>query len=193
MLAPDRVTDTLPNLENKKMKKRTRSIIVLAATLLLTTLILLPRIIEAGRSEGSRAEKSPSVAPVLASSSSQDQNSNVIVGASVHNDTSPPLRDMKQEKVGKKVEHEANENPKVPASLKHKDSPDPVVQGFSLLLSLLAPNMPSPLLNFDGIPFPGVACNCAPPDTNGEAGVTQYVQIVNEGFQVFNKTTGASL
>src|SRR5712692_4274223 len=112
MLAPDRVTDTLPNLENKKMKKRTRSIIVLAATLLLTTLILLPRIIEAGRSEGSRAEKSPSVAPVLASSSSQDQNSNVIVGASVHNDTSPRLRDMKQEKVAKKVEHEANENPK---------------------------------------------------------------------------------
>ena len=53
--------------------------------------------------------------------------------------------------------------------------------------------MPAPILNFNGIPFPGVGCNCAPPDTNGEVGATQYVQIVNEGYQVFNKTTGASV
>ena len=55
------------------------------------------------------------------------------------------------------------------------------------------PNMPSPTLNFDGVLFPGVACNCAPPDTNGEVGATQYVQDVNVGFQVFNKSTGASV
>ena len=53
--------------------------------------------------------------------------------------------------------------------------------------------MPGPKLNFDGIGFPGVGCNCAPPDTNGEAGLTQYVQIVNQGFQVFSKSTGAAL
>jgi len=53
--------------------------------------------------------------------------------------------------------------------------------------------MPSPTLSFDGIAFPGVNCNCAPPDTNGEVGLTQYVQIVNQGFQVFNKTTGATV
>ena len=52
------------------------------------------------------------------------------------------------------------------------------------------PKMPSPILNFPGIPFPGVVCNCAPPDTNGDIGLTQYVQIVNEGFQVFDKSTG---
>ena len=46
---------------------------------------------------------------------------------------------------------------------------------------------------FDGIPFPGVVCSCAPPDTNGEVGLTQYTQIVNEGFQVFDKVTGASV
>ncbi|HEU5438286.1 MAG TPA: hypothetical protein VFU88_03265 [Ktedonobacterales bacterium] len=34
-------------------------------------------------------------------------------------------------------------------------------------------------------------CNCAPPDTNGAVGATQYVQIVNTGFGVFDKTTGA--
>ena len=53
--------------------------------------------------------------------------------------------------------------------------------------------MPATILNFDGIPFPGVGCNCAPPDTNGAVGLTQYVQMVNEGYQVFNKTTGASV
>ena len=98
---------------------------------------------------------------------------------------------MKQAKVGKKVEHEANENPKVPTN--HQDSPDPVVQGPDSLLAFAGLNVPSPILNFDGIVFPGVSCNCAPPDTNGEVGATQYVQMVNEGYQVFNKTTGASV
>src|SRR4029078_5173567 len=46
--------------------------------------------------------------------------------------------------------------------------------------------------NFNGMAFPGVACNCAPPDTVGEVGATQDVQMVNEGFQVFDKNTGAS-
>src|SRR5436190_5177781 len=172
---------------------RTRLIVLLAAGfLLITTVTVLPRIIEAKRLKDLSADKSL-VAPVLTNSPTQDQKTSVIVGASIHNDTSPPLRDMKQEKVGKKAEREANENPKVPATLKHHDSPDTAVQGYSLLMALMAPNMPSPLLNFDGIVFPGVACNCAPPDTNGEVGATQYVQIVNEGFQVFDKTTGASL
>ena len=85
---------------------------------------------------------------------------------------------------------EANLNPKLPPL--HVDAPDPVVDHG--LLGLLVPDaMPATILNFDGIPFPGVACNCAPPDTNGAVGLTQYVQIVNEGYQVFNKTTGASV
>jgi hypothetical protein len=84
-------------------------------------------------------------------------------------------------------EQEANENPKVPSS--HRDSPDEIVQ--SLLAPL--PSIPGTTLNFDGIPFPGVGCDCAPPDTDGEVGLTQYVQIVNEGFEVFDKSTGASV
>src|SRR6266446_3579459 len=177
-----------------KMKTRQRWLIVIAAALLLTTtVIVLPQIIGAKRSTELPAEKSLSVALVPMRSTGQNEKSSVIVGASVHNDTSPPLREMKQEKVEKKVEHEANENPKVPASLKHKDSPDTAVQSASSVAAFAGLNMPSPLLNFDGIAFPGVACNCAPPDTNGEVGATQYVQIVNEGFQVFDKTTGASL
>src|SRR5215472_5310338 len=171
------------------MKLRARSIIALATVLLLTTIVVLPRVIDAQRSKHTTVDKDPSLTAI--SYASLGQNHNVTVGESVHNDTSPPLRDMKQEKASKRAEKEANENPKIPASRKHKDSEDPVVQG-SDFMSVFAPNMPATSLNFDGIPYPGVGCNCAPPDPNGEVGATQYVQIVNEGYQVFDKTTGAS-
>ena len=110
-------------------------------------------------------------------------------GMSYQNDVSLPLYYLPAwdgEKEGDE-DKEAAENPKLPNH--HIDSPDPVIQ------HTMAPStqMPTPVLNFDGIPFPGVGCNCAPPDTNGEVGDTQYVQMVNEGFQVFDKTTGASL
>ena len=55
------------------------------------------------------------------------------------------------------------------------------------------PAVPGPILTWNGIPFPGVVCNCAPPDTNGQVGKTQYVQTVNEGIQVWDKITGASV
>src|SRR6185295_17540981 len=172
------------------MKMRTRSIVLLGAVfLLITTVILLPRIIEAKRLKGLTADQSLAAAPGLTFNSSQAQKTNVIVGASTRNDTSPPLRDMKQAKMGRRVEHEANENPKLPNN--HIDSADPVVQSADSLMTFAGLNVPSPILNFDGIGFPGVSCNCAPPDTNGEVGATQYVQMVNEGYQVFDKVTGA--
>ena len=60
-------------------------------------------------------------------------------------------------------------------------------------LALLDPNIPAPISNFDGIPAPGVVCNCSPPDTNGAVGTTQFLQMVNEGLQVWNKATGVSV
>ncbi len=45
-------------------------------------------------------------------------------------------------------------------------------------------------LNFEGNDFDTV-CNCAPPDTNGAVGTTQYVQLVNTVFTVYSKSTGA--
>src|SRR5437763_6866036 len=121
------------------------------------------------------------------------QSSGPTVGASYKNDISPPVRSMPPWKASDlKAEHEANENPKVP--YRHHDTPDPVIQKSHVsTLDLLAPSLPAPLRNFNGIPFPGVGCNCAPPDTTGAVGATQYVQIVNEGFQVFDKATGSSL
>ena len=122
---------------------------------------------------------------VVSAAKEQNKNNGVIAGTSYYNDTSPPLRDMKQLPIELRPEREANENPRIPAH--HKDGPDEAVQDQRVF----SPNMPGTMLNFDGIPFPGVACNCAPPYTNGEVGLTQYVQIVNEGYQVFDKTTGA--
>src|ERR1044072_6510968 len=159
---------------------RIRILVLAAATLLFGAIATVPRIIEASKSSAATAN---SINPV------QGRGPEMTVGESIRNDTSPPVREMKQQPVFK-PRKEANENPKIKQP--HKDGPDEVVHK-DLAAPFTFPNMPTTIANFDGMAFPGVACNCAPPDTNGEVGATQYVQMVNEGFQVFDKTTGASL
>src|ERR1044071_7937561 len=168
------------------MKSRTKAIIFITLALLLTTVIALPRIIEAKRAKAS--DNKLTVSLLTMQGNSQDQRADISVVASYHNDTSKPLRDIKPHPLVPKAIHE-NENPRIPN--KHKDAADPVVQSSFSFQNLMAANMPATVLSFNGIGFPGVACNCAPPDTNGEVGATQYVQMVNEGYQVFNKSTGA--
>ena len=131
---------------------------------------------------------SPAVAKGLAATGQQAGNGNgeVIVAQSVKNDTSPRLGNITPKPVTPSPNHPAQPNP--PIVHRHTNRTDPVVQD-----SPAAPKMPGTLLNFDGIPFPGVNCNCAPPDTNGEVGSTQYVQIVNEGIEVWDKITGNSI
>jgi hypothetical protein len=60
----------------------------------------------------------------------------------------------------------------------------------SLLEKILTPtpNMPPPLLTFDGTDRVGSGCNCRPPDTNGDVGPNHYVQTVNTGFRVWDKS-----
>ena len=60
----------------------------------------------------------------------------------------------------------------------------------SLLQRVLtpAPNMPPPLLTFDGTDRVGSGCNCRPPDTNGDVGPNHYLQTVNTGFRVWDKS-----
>src|SRR6266576_3180033 len=131
----------------------------------------------------------------LAQGAGNTNNSFVWVGASYHNDVSPPLRDMptwNASDLRRGVDRDANENPKIP--YRHINSFDPVVQNWdSSVFAGKGPNIPVPIRTFDGIPFPGVGCSCAPPDPNGAVGMTQYVQIVNEAYQVFDKTTGNSV
>jgi uncharacterized repeat protein (TIGR01451 family) len=100
-------------------------------------------------------------------------------------DVSPAVRSITPKPPRHEPKH-AEENPKRPST--HVNAPDPVVQKTPF-----APAMPVTGLSFDGIAFPGVNCNCAPPDPNGEVGRTQYVQIVNQGFEVFDKSTGGPL
>ena len=100
----------------------------------------------------------------------------------------PPLRTMRPlpPQAGPK-----REKPLLP--IPDADSPaqgDPVVQTSAGPLVGTTPG-----LNFDGVGNGsyGFAPDAAPPDTNGAAGLTQYVQWVNESFAVFDKTTRALL
>jgi hypothetical protein len=113
-----------------------------------------------------------------------------VVVHSSHNDVSAPLREMATWPLPPAREHEAPKNPKTGIPRASGSRPDTVVQN-RLIKNLVDSIIPG--LNFSGIPFPGVDCFCAPPDTNGYVGLTQYVQIVNEGYQVFDKTDGHSV
>ena len=168
------------------MKRRSIVIPLLALALAFSAVVILPQIIEAKRikTQALVPDQNP------ASEGAAQDKKPVESGMSVRNDTSIPVREMKQKPLEFKPDREANENPKIKHL--HKDSPDSVVQGPASGPDTITANMPATVQNFNGIAYPGVACNCAPPDTNGEVGATQYVQIVNEGFQVFDKTTGAS-
>lgn len=111
---------------------------------------------------------------------------------SAQNDISAPLREMATWPLPavSSEEEEGPLNPKIGIIRPSGSRPDTAVQN-TLTASLLINVIPG--LSFDGIPYPGVVCNCAPPDTNGAVGSTQYVQIVNEGYQVFDKNTGSSV
>jgi len=63
---------------------------------------------------------------------------------------------------------------------------DPEQKGSPLLAT-------TQLLNFDGIGATESICGCAPPDTEGAVGATQFVQYVNTAYEVYNKTTGAKV
>ena len=83
------------------------------------------------------------------------------------------------------VEHEVKRIPRPPAGAQLRD---PVHQTSAPLL--LAPTINN---SFDGVgngfsgPNGTFSVNAAPPDTNGDVGPHDYVQIVNTDFAVFNK------
>ena len=128
--------------------------------------------------------------PNAGSAGNKEQFGKTTVIHASHSDLSRPLREQPMIWPPIGAEREANPNPKLP--VQNQDSPDPVIQSSFLQRMLTTPAIPSPILSWNGIVYPGVGCNCAPPDPDGEVGKTQYVQMVNEGFQVFDKVSGAS-
>ncbi len=71
----------------------------------------------------------------------------------------------------------------------------PQTQPQNPLPPIFAPlaNMPAPSQNFLGISAATSGCGCLPPDPNGDVGRTQYIQAVNTSFQIYDKSTGATL
>jgi hypothetical protein len=119
-------------------------------------------------------------------------------------DLSPPLRDLMKNAPMSGGREEEGEEVRViphPPGFKPAEEPDPVLQTAG---SAATPGaLPSPpssgptlLRNFDGVGQgtpPGFSDCCAPPDTEGAVGKTQYVQWVNLSFAIFNKSDGSLL
>ncbi len=103
----------------------------------------------------------------------------------VHSDTSRPLREVKASSPFAAGPHEKplrliQPNGTTPSN------PDTAVQDTATGPAVSTTGLRS----FDGVGVPNYQVNAAPPDTNGAAGLTQYVQWVNEAFAVFDKATG---
>ena len=67
------------------------------------------------------------------------------------------------------------------------ETASPWLQSLMKGLVRPTPNMPPPLLTFDGINSVQSGCGCFPPDTNGDVGPNHYVESTNSSFKVFDK------
>src|SRR5882672_11592172 len=68
--------------------------------------------------------------------------------------------------------------------------PTSAYQPFESLMKQIMspmPNMPGPLLTFDGMNSAQSGCMCLPPDTDGDVGPSHYVQSVNSSIKIFDK------
>jgi hypothetical protein len=110
------------------------------------------------------------------------------VQQAVHHDVSKPLSDMiihYRQSSGVQRDKPLR---LLPVPQGSNIQPDPVVQSTAT-----GPKVGTTAgLSFNGVGTGnGNPCGCAPPDTNGAVGATQFVQWVNVAFAVYNKTTGA--
>jgi len=179
-----------------KRTGRRRSTLLAGALIVAVALSVGVGLAAASTSVGAAAKQTPA-SPAIASgaagatvgSQAGDTGSgNVTVGHSAKNDVSPKLRAVTPIPFSPSANHVIPVLPLGKQLTTHR-----TVSGSAVQSKLAAPKMPGTQLDFEGIDFPGVNCNCAPPDTNGAVGATQYVQIVNTGVEVFDKSTGNSV
>ena len=127
---------------------------------------------------------------VLASAvpaAAQQTSSNPTVIPPVSYDISPPLVDLVASAPPKAATSQRNiplRQPRPTVAPPASVTQDSALQQLSLPLVSTSPG-----LDFDGIGADGVA----PPDTNGSVGATQFVQIVNVEYAVYDKTSSALL
>jgi len=112
--------------------------------------------------------------------------------SAVHSDLSPPLREQPVEWPQAREKREPHVHPRIP--FQHYERPDPVIQSSFSQALMVTPAIPAPIRQWAGMGEPCNGCSPGPPpDTNGAVGKTQYVEMVNEALQVFDKLTGTSL
>jgi hypothetical protein len=130
-------------------------------------------------------------AALLVTPASADNVLGLKVYKEIRHDTSLPLRDM----IRIYNEQHPNQTPAqhriIPVFPTSSEKPPIVPDGIKG--NGIAPGAvpTTDLLNFDGVDDAHSFCNCAPPDTNGAVGATQYVQWVNTAFAIYDKSTGA--
>ena len=112
----------------------------------------------------------------------------VVVSYDIKHDVSPPLIAIKpipplKEPMLREIPLQPLSKTRNESKASTKEHIDPVLQNQPGL-----PNMPSPLLNFEGV---NNVNGVYPPDTNGDVGPDHYVQWVNLSFAIYTKTTGA--
>ena len=137
-----------------------------------------------------RAGSSAVRAGAHASASTTAATLGPIVGSGEFQGVSKPVADLPVVLVPTVTAVSARDNEHLVAARGSSNAQDPVIQKKRGTGPLSAP-----IANFDGICLPGGApcaepssCSCLPPDTNGAAGQTQYVQMVNTDFAVYSKT-----
>ena len=115
----------------------------------------------------------------------------LIVRQATHHDVSPPLRNLIRSNQSAHSSGVRREMPlrTIPNAQGKSGggTTDPVVQ-----TSAPTANVTTAGVNVDGVGdtsnTPSNPCNCAPSDTNGAVGATQYVQWVNTAFAVYDKS-----
>ena len=122
---------------------------------------------------------------VCASRAAQNVASGPEVAGAVHADQSKPLRDIRGAARAPGVRVHPNRRIPLPAQPSQADGALQTTRGPTIA-STAGPSFPGV-----GAGDYGFSPNAAPPDTNLAVGATQVVQIVNESFAVFDKTTGA--
>ena len=102
-----------------------------------------------------------------------------------HSDLSRPLREQPLIWPPSEAEHEVNLNPQIPHQ--HKDGPDPVIQSSLWQRMIGVPSIPAPILSWNGIPSRASAAIARRPIPMARLEKFHYVEMVNEGLQVFDK------
>jgi len=155
--------------------------------------VRVDRLPEDSMSRRFRSSVIPLLTMLIAACSSSPDNGVEVIEPDVM-DVSPPLREMAKvpteqvmlrgveaepvREIPRKVEREGTRSAK----------DDPTVQ------TAFGPGqIPTTGANFEGMGtgLPGFTLQFLPPDTDGDIGPMHYIQVVNVGMTIFNRTTGA--